>query len=896
MSSSDESTDIKISHIKISQALVAEGATGVHIEVHPPAPTAPAPLRLRTEFPQPDLDPGNPYPLLTPFARADQLGGRDGELAHLLRRLTGSTPLLAVFAPSGYGKSSFLLAGLLPRLRSAEVPAVMHRQPDAPDLGHALIQGLLLDTVPRFAELSDFEAWLDRIRAVTASAPVFVLDQFEDVFKLPEAASLAARRRLGRLLAATIRAGSTGVPLCRWVLAYRQEFHGDVERWLADVFVGEAPPEGLNGTLLPTEPWAWPLPALRDFRDAIERPLAPFADLDPPWRFADGAAEALATAFTAARAARPEAPLVPELQVVLGERVQAAQDRLLTVPDDADTLVEDALRRHLLDVLKEHFQDRTERTLAVLALRRLADAEGRADARGLTTADLSQTLAAPLLDRLAAPHTRLLLQLPGEDGQRWRLSHDRLAEIIARLDDATLFQGAVDAELVQLDRRIGQRAAQFKETGDPATLSLPRKDARRIATLGGRLLWDTARRTWWQASRARARRRRWTAVGIALTVALIGTGATWLALDARHQALVDKGFTQLQAADAQAGESVLVELGELLALGAPDERIDAFLNEKRPWEAAWATPARDVEAARRRLIAVLLPRAITAAEHGHLVAGTEVGRDPETPGHWSDAEYGEVRDALHARLVEKFGPPPAESEVPWRLIPAGSFRMGHDMFPDEKPIHEVHITRPFELMRHEVTRKLYARFDPISQAAADDGQPGMRQAAEAWGADQHPMWAVTWYEAWAFAAWLHPRSRLPTEAEWEYAARGGTTTEYWTGDSESDLDDAGWWKNNGGGQPHEVCEKQGAEGGKKHPFDLCDIAGNLSEWTADRWDSGVAYPGEAPRTDPAERRRGALRSVRGGSFLYDAVYARSANRNAYAPTSRFPDIGFRVVR
>lgn len=832
------------SSVDLKIGVVADGATGAQIIVQPPAPSPPAAVRLQTVFPEPALDPDNPYPLLTPFARADQLGGRDADLEHLLRRLSGPTQLLAVFAPSGYGKSSFLQAGLLPRLRAAGTPAVMHRRPDAADLGHALIADLLLDPVPRFAELSDFEVWLDRIRLVSPPAPagetrashpsVFVLDQFEDVFKLPEAASLAARRRIGALLAATIRAGATGLPPCRWILAYRQEFHGDVERWLADVFVGAEPPTGLNGNLLPTEPWAWPLPALRDFRDAIERPLT----ADPTWRFAEGSAQRLADAFTTARAARPEAPLVPELQVVLGERVQAAQDRLLVVPEDAEALVGDALRRHLLTVLQQYFPDRTERTLAALALRRLADAEGRAEAQGLTTADLSQTLAAPLLNRLAGPRTRLLLQLPTADGSRWRLSHDRLAEIIARLNDATL--GAVDAELIHIDRRIGQRAAQFKETGDPATLSLDRKDARRIAALAGRLLWDEARRTWWKASRARTWRRRWTAVGITLAVALVVGLMTWkltadraaaaLAVErSRHHALTEKGLTQLQAADRRAGESVLVELGELLVLGAPNARIAAILQEKRPFSAAWAAPARDVGRARKRLIAVLMPKAATAADFGHLVVGSEVGRDPETLGCWSEAEYGEVRDALHARLVETFGQPPAEGEVPWRNIPAGTFR--------DRSGKELQITQPFDLMRHEVTRKLYTRFDPVSQADADDKSAQMRAAAKGWGPDQHPMWAITWYEAWAFAAWLHPRGRLPTVAEWQHAARGGTTTRYWTGDSEADLDDAGWWKGNSGGLPHVVCEKQDAEGGKRHPFDVCDTIGNLAEWAANREDS-----------------------------------------------------------
>jgi formylglycine-generating enzyme required for sulfatase activity len=865
-------------------------------------PGRPVALRLAAPPPEPPLDPTTPYPLLMPFERADQLGGRDAEIESLQRRLSGRTGLIGLYAPSGYGKTSFLWAGLLPHLRAQGLPAVLHRQPSSPDLAFALVAGLLAEAPDRFLsdDLPGFEAWLRRIRKVAGQAPVLVLDQLEEVFKGSEESARDTRRRVGGLLAATLRPGATHEPLCRWILAYREEFHGPVRRWLTDVFAGAEPPAGLSGDLLPDGPWDWPLPPLgavnpdAAFLAAVTRPLAAF---NGPWHFAEGHAERLAAAFADARRLHPEAPLVPELQVVLKECVAAASAHELTVPEDVAALVHGALQRHLETVLRDTFRDgadpRTQRTHAVLALRRLVDEQGRARAEGLPTAALTHGLSEATLELLAGPRTRLLLATRDDDGQiRWRLSHDRLAEIIA----ARLGPGLIDPELENLERRIGQRAAQFKETGDSATLSVPRPDARRIAKHGERLLWDETRRVWWKASRTRTRRRRLTAVAIALAVALITTATTWLAVDARHQALVDKGFTQLQAADAQAGESVLVELGELLALEAPDARIDAMLKEKRPWEAAWAAPARNVEAARKRLIVVLLPQAATAEEFGHLVAGSEVGLDPETPGHWTEAEYGEVRDALHARLVEKFGPPPAESEVAWRPIPAGIFRMGGDMLSIERPIHEVHITRPFDLLRYEVTRQLYARFDRVSQAAADDFHPTMQQAAEGWGPDQHPMWAITWYEAWAFAAWLHPRGRLPTEAEWEYAARGGTTWEYWTGDSESDLDAAGWWDGNSHGRPNVVCEKQDAEGGKEHPFDLCDTAGNLAEWTADRWDAVQGYPGEAPRVDPAQRRRGLLRALRGGSFPFLAAMARSAYRLGDAPDARNPIIGFRVAR
>ena len=139
----------------------------------------------------------------------------------------------------------------------------------------------------------------------------------------------------------------------------------------------------------------------------------------------------------------------------------------------------------------------------------------------------------------------------------------------------------------------------------------------------------------------------------------------------------------------------------------------------------------------------------------------------------------------------------------------------------------------------------------------------------------------SWWEAYTFAAWVG--ARLPTEEEWEYAARAGTLTPYWSGDAEEDLARVGWYSENAQGTAHPVGEKAANEWG------LHDMHGNVWEWTSSMWREGYSEP------EPAEDAHGD-RVIRGGSFFNDARNARSALRNRGAPGTRGLDLGFRVLR
>ena len=209
---------------------------------------------------------------------------------------------------------------------------------------------------------------------------------------------------------------------------------------------------------------------------------------------------------------------------------------------------------------------------------------------------------------------------------------------------------------------------------------------------------------------------------------------------------------------------------------------------------------------------------------------------------------------------------------------------------DESPAHLVKITKPFYLGVTEVTNAQYEQFDPEHQELR--GKHGSS------GRDDEPVAMITWQQAVDFCNWLSKKEgkpyRLPTEAEWEYACRAGTTTFYSTGDTLT-LKQA-----NFGRSPDDKFLKRAMAVGSypANPWGLHDMHGNLAEWCLDWY--GPYAAGE--QTDPVGRADGWVRVTRGWSFLSvshkrGAVrYCRSANRSGQFPEDRNRLTGFRVVQ
>jgi formylglycine-generating enzyme required for sulfatase activity len=267
------------------------------------------------------------------------------------------------------------------------------------------------------------------------------------------------------------------------------------------------------------------------------------------------------------------------------------------------------------------------------------------------------------------------------------------------------------------------------------------------------------------------------------------------------------------------------------------------------------------------------------------------------------------------------------------LIPAGRFMMGsrvddRDADADEKPQHEVRITRPFYLGVTEVTRGQFRRFvdDTGHRSEAEkDGQGGWGWNEEkkkfepdpkyTWlnpgfeQSDEHPVVNVSWNDAVAFCEWLSrvdgQAYRLPTEAEWEYACRAGTTTRYFSGDDPESLAAAG---NVADGTaklkyPHWTATITARDGfvytapvGQFRPnrFGLYDMHGNVWEWCQDGYDD--AYYKGSPGEDPPGASQASARVVRGGGWDSEPRYCRSAHRGGSSPSDRSSYQGFRLAR
>ncbi|MEL5894116.1 SUMF1/EgtB/PvdO family nonheme iron enzyme [Bacteroides sp. GD17] len=222
--------------------------------------------------------------------------------------------------------------------------------------------------------------------------------------------------------------------------------------------------------------------------------------------------------------------------------------------------------------------------------------------------------------------------------------------------------------------------------------------------------------------------------------------------------------------------------------------------------------------------------------------------------------------------------------------------------------HRVTLTKGFRMSRYTVTNAQYAAFLNDIKCGKDgkanvtgygkqlliekDNVLGVQWNNDVWspatGKADFPVVRVTWYGARAYADWAG--ASLPTEAQWEYACRAGSTTAYPGGDDEEHgLGDYGWYSFNSGNIAHPVGTK------KPNAWGLYDMHGNVSEWCADWYDNDYGSTPGAPATDPAGPDTGSDRTVRNGSFGNTPKYCRSAYRNVIGPGSAYSDNGFRVV-
>ena len=272
--------------------------------------------------------------------------------------------------------------------------------------------------------------------------------------------------------------------------------------------------------------------------------------------------------------------------------------------------------------------------------------------------------------------------------------------------------------------------------------------------------------------------------------------------------------------------------------------------------------------------------------------------------------------------------PARESSAPFRDCPAcpemisvsaGTFWMGSDSteqiwaaahgstrnsVSDESPRHSVTL-RAFAIGRYQVTRGEFAVFAKATgfkpnDGCGHDGAKWLKLADLAWDhpgyaqTDRDPVVCVSWHDAKTYIAWLNKQAggnsyRLPTEAEWEYATRAGSTTMFWWGNDDSAAATHAWFKDNADAHTHPVGQKP------VNGFGLFDAVGNVWQWTEDCYASSyanAATDGSAHETCSADDRR----VDRGGSWLHPAWLLRSAPRERNPSDYRDTELRFRVAK
>jgi formylglycine-generating enzyme required for sulfatase activity len=402
------------------------------------------------------------------------------------------------------------------------------------------------------------------------------------------------------------------------------------------------------------------------------------------------------------------------------------------------------------------------------------------------------------------------------------------------------------------------------------------------------------RRTWWFASQtAHERRRRvktrWLA---AAAVALLVLGAVGFLVDQQNrrvslraqllETLTNRdfaGLARLSGEHRYAWSEIPSPLGTFL------DKVDPEVFATDPWIQERPNPTELLDVIERGHSLFVPSRPLFGAMSFAL---EEVFlRNPEDSGvrERARALSEEVRAAFiayHREQSPAFQPPPSQAEDDafntWVTLPADEFVMGsQDGSSDERPPHPVRLSG-FSMQQHEVTNQEYRRFDPSHEFPA--------------GEEQHPAANVTWYAAAAYAAWLG--ASLPTEAQWEYAARGTGATKgriYPWGDAAPDQSRTVF----GGTSTMPV----GSHPLGRTPEGLDDMAGNVWEWCRDWYGPyGVQDASDplGPIAADADRLGGVpARVLRGGSFGINVSYLRAASRGRDDPGFRGGYIGFRVV-
>ena len=350
-----------------------------------------------------------------------------------------------------------------------------------------------------------------------------------------------------------------------------------------------------------------------------------------------------------------------------------------------------------------------------------------------------------------------------------------------------------------------------------------------------------------------------------------------------------------------------------------------FTLKRTPTPVPTNAPLKNIDVAFSSAILAESDEKITAEQKANIWEQFLRDYAQDDPATAHDDELRRAAAAKNAQWQQAATPTPKPTAAPslpkeWKdpvtgmefvLIPAGEFLMGTNCpdddpfteanefencgWKDEHPAHRVVIKEPFYMGKYEVTQEEWYNVMGNNPSAFKSEKVGMNSR-------RHPVENISWNDAQEFVKRLNANPshsplnqggqrgvfRLPSEAEWEYAARAGTQTAYSFGDDAARLGDYAWYDDNSDDMTHPVGEKL------PNPFGLFDMHGNVWEWLADPWhenydgapiDGGVWENGGDSR----------YRLLRGGSWYFNSTNCRSANRYGNAPDNRYDLLGVRVL-
>jgi formylglycine-generating enzyme required for sulfatase activity len=264
-------------------------------------------------------------------------------------------------------------------------------------------------------------------------------------------------------------------------------------------------------------------------------------------------------------------------------------------------------------------------------------------------------------------------------------------------------------------------------------------------------------------------------------------------------------------------------------------------------------------------------------EDFYFVPGTTPTMEKKTP-----AETPKQADTYSSTFADFEEPLTTGNSIKMVALEGGTFQMGSESGgSDENPIHQVSVA-DFYIGRYEITQKQWRAImgtDPSYFKNCDDC----------------PVENVSWNDVQEFLSKLNAKIppsgargkyRLPTEAEWEYAARGGNKSQGYTYSGNNTIDEVAWYSGNSGSKTH-------AETKKANELGIFDMSGNVWEWCSDWYDKG--YYKNSPSSDPKGASSGSTRVIRGGSWFNEPRYCRVANRDIITLGYRGDILGFRVV-